>query len=797
MDIVKGLFMKRVPSLLVLALILIAPATGYPATFIVNSTADVAGLNANCVSGTGQCTLRSAVQAANASISVADTITLPAGTYTLTLPGANENAAATGDLDITGLGGALTITGAGAATTIIDGGAIDGVFETIFAGGVGANATISGVTIRNGNSNIGQGGGIHVGGGTTLVLNSSVVTACTSLGGNPGGGGIDITGTVTMNTVAVTNNNSLGGAVNTGVDGALTWTNGTVSGNFGGGINNGGTMGLTNVTVSDNTTPENGAGIDNDGTLTLQNVTISGNTSTTAVAAIGGIRNRAPGLATVTNTIISGNSPANCGGTIASGGNNIDNGNTCGFIAGDSNTDPLLTALANNGGFLLTHALPTGSPAIDTGSALNCPAVDARGIARPVDGDSNGTLICDKGAYEFRPQKIAVTPATINFGSATNGTINNQTVTLSNTGDGGLIIGSIAGTDPLAAPFSVPIDGCSGQTLARTGSCTLTARFAPTTAALSSDTFDIPSNDPLAASVTFAVSGTGTAAPVPIISVTDSVAPNNDLQIPLGNVSIGNSADATVTVSNTGTANLAIGAVTPLSAPFSITADTCSNKTLAPNGVCTLTVRFTPTANAASTGTFNIPNNDLDTPSIILTLTGSGISATGGNPPSAPILSSPANGLTGAGATMTFTWEKSVDPDGDAVTYHFYNCTSQDFTGCAASDVTAGASKLAYAGMGSFGAGIIVFGFVMGGGLKRSRKTVLGVAAIALSGMILVSCSGGSSSSAPPTTTPGSSNQISHTVTGLAPSTTYFWKVVADDGKGGLSSSETRSFTTQ
>ncbi len=174
-------------------LLFLWPVQGHAST-LSRSTArlDAAGLAANCVSGAGQCTLRSAIQAANASVGVADTIILPAGTYTLTIPGAGENAAATGDLNITGLGGALTITGAGAATTIIDGGALDRVFETR----VGANVTISGVTIRNGNNIVGLGGGIHVGNGTTVTLNNAVVTACKAGGAAPGAGGVDNSGTL-------------------------------------------------------------------------------------------------------------------------------------------------------------------------------------------------------------------------------------------------------------------------------------------------------------------------------------------------------------------------------------------------------------------------------------------------------------------------------------------------------------------------------------------------------------------------------------------------------------------------
>jgi hypothetical protein len=43
----------------------------------------------------------------------------------------------------------------------------------------------------------------------------------------------------------------------------------------------------------------------------------------------------------------------------------------------------------------LTHALEIGSPAIDAGDNAACPAIDQRGIGRPVN---NG---CDIGAYEL------------------------------------------------------------------------------------------------------------------------------------------------------------------------------------------------------------------------------------------------------------------------------------------------------------------------------------------------------------------------------------------------------------
>ena len=89
---------------------------------VVNSPNDAVDANPGdgvCETATaGECTLRAAVQEANA-LAGADTISIPAGVYTLSIPGADEDAAATGDLDSIG---DLTISGAGIDATIIDAG---------------------------------------------------------------------------------------------------------------------------------------------------------------------------------------------------------------------------------------------------------------------------------------------------------------------------------------------------------------------------------------------------------------------------------------------------------------------------------------------------------------------------------------------------------------------------------------------------------------------------------------------------------------------------------------------------
>lgn len=86
---------------------------------------------------------------------------------------------------------------------------------------------------------------------------------------------------------------------------------------------------------------------------------------------------------------------------------NYDTGH-CTIIGTVTLNDPQLGPLADNGGPTQTHALPAGSPAIDAGNAGGCRdslgallTADQRGFARTVDGDADGTAICDIGAYEF------------------------------------------------------------------------------------------------------------------------------------------------------------------------------------------------------------------------------------------------------------------------------------------------------------------------------------------------------------------------------------------------------------
>src|SRR5205814_359380 len=122
---------------------------------------------------------------------------------------------------------------------------------------------------------------------------------------------------------------------------------------------------------------------------TINNSTISGNS---AQSGGGGIYNNSSSLQ-IRNTILkTGASGENIFndlfGTVTSLGYNLSSDNASAFLnaTGDQNNiDPMLGPLQNNGGPTFTHALLTGSPAINAGNpAFTPPPVyDQRGPGFP------------------------------------------------------------------------------------------------------------------------------------------------------------------------------------------------------------------------------------------------------------------------------------------------------------------------------------------------------------------------------------------------------------------------------
>ncbi len=289
----------------------------------------------------------------------------------------------------------LTIVGPGADRLTISGNGSSRVFD------INADAIISGLTVADGDED--EGGGISCENGEVELIDCAVKDNIAELGG----GIFLLDCLMVMQNCTVSGNRAEEGGGIFVLEPFLVMVNCTVSDNEatngnGGGIfsaNSG--VGLAFCTVTNNHASENGGG-----------------------ACSGGTSSR--GMPTVTtNTIMANNTCGDDGpdfaGEMTSLGYNLfgdvdfDNYSQPENPGTDTfGENPLLGPLQDNGGPTGTHALQSGSPAIDGGLCvdLDVPfgviAEDQRGVTRP-QGET-----CDIGAYEYqhrRPASGASPPA--------------------------------------------------------------------------------------------------------------------------------------------------------------------------------------------------------------------------------------------------------------------------------------------------------------------------------------------------------------------------------------------------
>ena len=307
--------------LTVVSIVLFSSAA-FGASFVVNNNGDTndANLTDNlCADSAGNCTLRAAVQQANA-LSSGDVIAFASGLQTITL---------TIETEITiENAGTLQINGPGANVLSVNGGA--GVNRIFTANN--AVATIAGVTLTEGGttnpfgSSQGNGGAILTNGGS-LTIERVYFNANYAGNGGPPSGTSGAGGGVYFNGGTHSIQNS-------------TFANNRANGGGGAVFNNSNTnLTIVNSTISENTGHFQGGGIYNAGNLTLRNATIANNFATKASGIFnlgygGGVAN-VGGTLEFNNTIIAGNTVQNTtqqpsaqeiyfsGGTIISTGNNF------------------------------------------------------------------------------------------------------------------------------------------------------------------------------------------------------------------------------------------------------------------------------------------------------------------------------------------------------------------------------------------------------------------------------------------------------------------------------------------
>jgi hypothetical protein len=200
----------------------------------------------------------------------------------------------------------------------------------------------------------------------------------------------------------------------------------------------------------------------------------------------------------------------------------------------------------------------------------------------------------------------------LSFGSVTVGSTATKSVTLSNTGNANLTISQV----------SVSGNGFSssgltpGLAVAPNTSATVAINFAPSAAGSSAGSLTISSSASTSPSV-LPLSATGVTAATPTVSVTPA-------NLAFGNVNVGTSGTQSITIQNTGTANLVVNSASVSGTGYTVSGMSAP-LTVAPGGSTALAVSFTPSNTGTAAGNVALSSNAQASPAAVA-LTGNGVS---------------------------------------------------------------------------------------------------------------------------------------------------------------------------
>ncbi|NKI36337.1 choice-of-anchor D domain-containing protein [Wenzhouxiangella sp. XN79A] len=538
---------------------------------------DAQGGDGFCEDEEGRCTLRAAIEEAN-GLGGSRTIAVPDGLFRLELGAVPV----TGDITLIGVG-------VGLSEIVAEGP------QRLFEVAPGGRLTLLGLTLS---------GDEYVGGVAGLVRNDGDLVIEDTLlqnGDATNGGAIYSTGTLTVRRSTFTDNvASVGGA------------SGGAIANFGPAVIEN-SLFLANEASSGGaitSSPSAGA------TLSLLHVTMTGNRARSIGAALFDEFSGQP-MATLENTILSGNTAVNPGGggclnqLISAGGNLInDDLEGCPFTpaAGDLvDVDPRLepAVVLDNGRIVLEPR--ADSPAVDV-LAGPCIATDLRNLERP-----QGGAACDIGAFERGiASDVAISPGLIDFGPVAPGQVSDpQLLTISSTGNLPLNVLSIEQPD---APFMVTGGNCPLPPFALEpgDACSVGLRFVPVDPA------------PEVGELGVAAQLETTLGAIELWgNVTRPVADFAPAAIDFGELPIGQPpADRIVTLGNSGDFELQVDALTitgPAAADFELVAgqDGCSGSAVEPGNACGFTVRFSPTGPGVRRAELRLDSNEPEGPRFI------------------------------------------------------------------------------------------------------------------------------------------------------------------------------------
>lgn len=242
------------------------------------------------------------------------------------------------------------------------------------------------VTLKN-NIATKDGGGIyHYGYGSITIQNGSVLKKNTA--GGSGGGVYGVLYSIDVEQSSIIQNTAadVGGGMVLAAEGINLW--------------------IFNSTIGENSALKSG-GIWTAGSILAGNITVYKNSSTTSGYA-GGIDTSTSNThdMQIWNSAIAKNTGGDCDvQEVTSFGGNLDSDSTCAFTAATDlpGTDPGFSSLMLS----VYQAASKTSAVIDNGNGSNgtgslCGGADEKGNARSIDGNGDGTALCDIGAMESK-----------------------------------------------------------------------------------------------------------------------------------------------------------------------------------------------------------------------------------------------------------------------------------------------------------------------------------------------------------------------------------------------------------
>lgn len=265
------------------------------------------------------------------------------------------------------------------------------------------NVSIEGSTM-SGNSAASGSGAAYIENSGDLTITNTTIADNSSANGS-GGLYLNNYGNATISNSLISGNSAAGGrggGISNSTDGILTINNSTLTGNstlYGGGAIYGtGQIVINQSTITNNLAALGGGGIYlySGSYVSLSGTIVSGNSATVGFADIAGDTAQDPAAITADSSLLGDVDPF----FTVNGSNNI------------SSTNPMVGALADNGGPTKTMALLDGSPAIDAGPNPVASFVgnesDQRGLPWVrVYGNS-----VDIGAFEVQPDPVEPTTTT-------------------------------------------------------------------------------------------------------------------------------------------------------------------------------------------------------------------------------------------------------------------------------------------------------------------------------------------------------------------------------------------------